>query len=177
MNFRNSEILSFRCLEGRQSYQKVESVSKSDEKWIYYSDFKKDVSSWSGPLATWKWNFPIWSIFDLESRTRYQIVQFDEQEGFVKSKLISLRKTTELTHGNRLSPKNVSIIIFMRRKFVSRKTFARHCCRARRRAIQEWKAISKSVHIWRFYGRKTGEISTINVTLGIKTTFFDCGGQ
>ena len=38
MNFRNSEILTLRCLEGRKSYQKVKSVSKSDKNWICYSD-------------------------------------------------------------------------------------------------------------------------------------------
>ena len=79
-------------LEGREIYQRVESISKSDEKWICYSDFKKDDSSRNGLRPTWKCNFPIWSIFDLESRTWHQIVQFDEQEGLVKSELLSLRK-------------------------------------------------------------------------------------
>ena len=45
MNFRNSKISTLLCLKGRESYQKVESVLKSNKKWIYYSDFKKDVSS------------------------------------------------------------------------------------------------------------------------------------
>ena len=81
-----------RCLEGREIYQMVEFVSKSDEKWICYSDFKKEVSSKNDLWPTWKCNFPIWSIFDLQSCTWYQIVQFDEQEGLVKSKLLSLQK-------------------------------------------------------------------------------------
>ena len=92
MNFWYAQILMMHCLEGRETYQQVELVSKSDEKWIYYSDFKKDDSSQNGLGPTWKCNFPIWSIFDLESRTWYQIVQFDEQEGLLKSKLLSLQK-------------------------------------------------------------------------------------
>jgi hypothetical protein len=32
MNFQNAQILMVHCLEGRETYQKVESVSKSDEK-------------------------------------------------------------------------------------------------------------------------------------------------
>ena len=44
-NFWNSEISTLRCLESRECYQEVKSVSKSDKNWICYSDFKKDVSS------------------------------------------------------------------------------------------------------------------------------------
>ena len=44
MNFRHSGISTLRCLEGKNSYRKVKSVSKSDENWICYSDFEKKVS-------------------------------------------------------------------------------------------------------------------------------------
>ena len=32
MNFRYSQILMSNCLDGRETYQKIQSVSKSDEK-------------------------------------------------------------------------------------------------------------------------------------------------
>ena len=41
MNFQNSEILTLRCLEGKKSYRKVKSVSKSDKIGFVIAIFKK----------------------------------------------------------------------------------------------------------------------------------------
>ena len=55
MNFRNSEISTLRCLEGREPNLKVKSVLKSDVKWICYSDFKKRRLFLNQVLADLKW--------------------------------------------------------------------------------------------------------------------------
>ena len=70
----------------------VKSVSKSDEKWIIIAISKKTSLPESGSGRPEIVYFPKSSIFDLESRAWYQIVQFDKKEGAVKSKLLSLQK-------------------------------------------------------------------------------------
>ena len=91
MNFRNSEILTLRCLEGRKSYREMKSVSKSDKNWICYSALKKSLFL-KQSLAELKMQFSKMVNFRPKKSCVYQNVQLDEQESLVKSKLLSLWK-------------------------------------------------------------------------------------
>ena len=112
MNFRNSEILTLRCLEGRKSYRKVESVSKSDKNWICYSDFKKKSLPEKESGRAENAIFQNGQFFDLESRAWYQNVQTSrkvfEIQIVIASKRANARKLNVPTW-------KVSIIIFMLR--------------------------------------------------------------
>ena len=115
MNFRNLWISILRCLEGRKTYQTVQSVLKSDKKWICYSNFKKEVSSKNGLWPDLKMQFSNLANF---RRRKSCVVSNCSVQRARTSREIQIdfaSKTTELTHANHLSSKKVSIIIFMLR--------------------------------------------------------------
>ena len=124
MNFRNSQIVMVRCLEGRDSYQKVKSVLNSDEKWICYSISKKKRLFPNQFLADLK----CWFSKIVNSRPRESCVVSNcsvrRERTCREIKIVIALETTELTHGNRIHLKKLSIIIFMQQSLWRDKLWA-----------------------------------------------------
>ena len=172
MNFRNSEISTLRCLEGRKSYRKVKYVSKSDKNWICYSDLKKKSLFLKQSLAELKMQFS-------------KMVNFRPRKSCVVSKCFSLtsRKVSWNPNcyrfeNNRANARKLNVYLksfdnfFHATKFVSQQTLSGNVVELCE-GYPRMKTISKSVHIWLLLWAKNRRKSHKNGRFGIKTTFFE----